>query len=85
MTMPISTMVPMAMAMPERATILASTPKTFMAAKQASTASGNSPETSAAPRRFSTSTSTTITVTKTSSLRARSSVPKVSSIKPDRS
>ena len=85
MTMPISTIVPMAMAMPERATMLASMPKTFIAAKQASTASGNSPETNTAPRKFITSASTTITVTSTSSLRARSSVPSVSSIKPERS
>ena len=65
--------------------MLASMPKIFIAAKQASTASGNSPETSMAPRRFITSANTTITVTSTSSLKARSSVPSVSSIKPDRS
>ena len=40
--MPMSTIVPMAMAMPDRATMLASTPKVFIAMKHISTASGSS-------------------------------------------
>ena len=43
---PMSTMVPMAMAMPDRATMLASIPNTFMATKTISTASGSRPATS---------------------------------------
>ena len=38
---PISTIVPIAIAMPDKATMFASTPKVFMAMKHINTASGN--------------------------------------------
>ena len=41
---PRSTMVPIAIAIPDRATILASTPKSFMAIKTSKIATGSSPE-----------------------------------------
>jgi hypothetical protein len=61
-TMPMSTMVPMAMAMPPRAMMLASTPVAFIAPKVPSTPRGSSPATSAEPRRLRSITSTTRTV-----------------------
>ncbi len=77
-TMPISTMVPMAMAIPERATMLASTPKSFMAMKHISTASGKSPEMRMELRRCATIKSTTMMVTRISSNNAAFNVPRVS-------
>ena len=84
-TTPISTMVPMAMAMPERATIFASTAKILMAMKHISTARGSSPEMSAALRKWATITRMTATVTRISSSRALSRVPRVSWMSPVRS
>ena len=46
-TIPISTMVPIAIAIPESATTLASTPATFIAIKQIKTAKGSSPASAA--------------------------------------
>ncbi len=78
MTIPISTMVPMAMAIPERATMLASTPNSFMAIKQTRTASGSMELINMELLRFTTRTITTMMVTSISSVRAVSSVPSVS-------
>ena len=85
MTMPMSTMVPMAMAMPDRATMLASTPKTFMAIKHISTANGSMAPIRTLPRRLPTISTTTRTVMSTSFRRAAPSVPRVSRISPERS
>ena len=77
-TIPISTMVPMAMAIPERATIFASTPNTFMAMKHMRTASGSNPEMSMELLRCMTMMRTTMMVTRISPARAELSVPSVS-------
>ena len=80
-----STMVPMAIAIPERATTLASTWEIFMAMKQISTARGRRPEIRNELRRWRTITSTTIMVMRISSASASLSVPRVSRMSPDRS
>ena len=73
-----STIVPMAMAMPDRATMLASTPNVFMAMKHISTASGSSALISNELRRCITITRITMIVTRISSISAVFSVPSVS-------
>ena len=82
---PMSTMVPMAMAMPERATMLASTPTRFMTTNTISTASGSTSETSSPPRRLPIIISTTMTVIRICRTRASLRVPRVSSMSPVRS
>ena len=78
---PTSTMVPMAMAIPDKATILASTLKKNMAIKTMSTATGSKPAISKEALRLKTMTTMTKMVIKISKLRASFRVPKVSSIK----
>ena len=73
-----STMVPMAIAMPESATTLASTPNNFMPMKENSTASGNTLDIRAAVRRCITSSTTTIRATMICWRTAFSSVSRVS-------
>ena len=85
MTTPMSTIVPIAIAIPESATTLASTPKCFIAMKHINTDSGNRPEIIPALRRCATISSTTSTVTRISSRSASLSVPSVSWINPVRS
>jgi len=80
MMMPMSTMVPMAMAMPESATMLASTLNCFIAMKHIRIATGSTAEISSELRKCRTITSTTITVTSTSSKSASLSVSSVSPI-----
>ncbi len=82
---PTSTMVPMAMAIPERATILASTPKSFMLIKTISTATGSNPDIRMEARRLNTITTITRMVTKISRVRASLRVPRVSWISSVRS
>ena len=82
---PTSTMVPMAMAMPESATMLASTPPVFMATKVMSTATGSRPATSRLPPRLRSITTITSTVMRISSRRASPRVSRVSWIRPVRS
>ncbi len=77
-TIPISTMVPMAMAIPDRDTMLASTPANFIAIKVINTATGSIPEIRMDVRKFSTITTITMMVINTSSESASSSVPSVS-------
>ena len=77
-TMPISTIVPIAIAIPDSATILASILKIRIAIKHISTAIGNSPLIKIELRRCITNAITTITVTSISSISAVSSVPSVS-------
>ena len=76
--MPISTIVPMAIAMPESATIFASTPIVFIAIKHINTARGKRPLISMEILKFITKTSTTMMVTKISSTSAAFNVPNVS-------
>ncbi len=76
--MPISTMVPMAIAIPDRATMLASTPNVFMAMNTIKTASGNNALMRMELRRCSTITRITMIVTRISSDSAVLSVPSVS-------
>ena len=78
---PISTIVPIAMAMPERATMLASTPKTFIATKQSKTARGSNPEIRIELLRCIIITSTTMMVISISRERAERRVPRVSYIR----
>ncbi|OPZ16142.1 MAG: hypothetical protein BWZ10_01533 [candidate division BRC1 bacterium ADurb.BinA364] len=85
MTMPMSTTVPMAMAMPERATTLASTPNSFIMMNALSTVSGSRLEISSELRKCIAMTSTTMMVIRISSRRANLSVPSVSWINPVRS
>ena len=80
-----STIVPMAMAIPDRATMLASTLNNFIAMNTISTATGKSPEISREALRLKTITIITKMVMRISILRASSSVCKVSCIKMDRS
>ena len=75
---PTSTMVPIAMAIPERATILASTLKNFIEIKTIKTATGNKPEMRMEARRLKTITIITSTVIRISNVRASLSVPRVS-------
>ena len=71
-------MVPIAIAIPDSATILASTPKTFIAIKQISIARGSSALINTELLRCNTRTITTIIVTSISSVRAVLNVPNVS-------
>ena len=75
---PISTIVPMAMAMPDSATMFASTPNSFIAMKHIRTASGSTAEIKIELRRCMTITITTMIVTRISSTSAVFSVPSVS-------
>ena len=84
-TIPTSTMTPMAMAIPDRATILASIEKNFIRMKVISTPMGRRLEIRKEALRFITSTITTRMLIKISWDRADSSVPSVSRISPDRS
>lgn len=78
MIIPISTIVPMAIAMPDSATIFASTPKVFIAIKHIRTAKGSRPLMRIELLRCTTKTMTTMIVTRISSVRAVFNVPKVS-------
>ncbi len=78
MMMPMSTIVPIAMAMPESATMFASTPVWRMPMKHMSTARGRSPEIRTELRRWRTITTTTMIVTRICWIRASLSVPSVS-------
>ena len=71
-------MVPIAMAIPERATILASTPKSFMAINTINTATGNKPEISTDALKLNTITIITKMVINISKVNASFRVPKVS-------
>ena len=71
-------MVPMAMAIPESATILASTPNIFMAMNTIKTATGSSPDISTEARRLKTIMMMTKMVISISKVSASLSVPKVS-------
>ena len=82
---PMSTIVPMAMAIPDSATMFASTPKTLIAMKAPRIASGRMAETRNDVARCPTITSTTSTVTSTSWEIAVLSVPSVSWMRPVRS
>ena len=62
--MPRSTMVPIAIPMPESATMLASTPNRRMQTNVKSTEKGSRLDTRSEPRRCRTITSTTTTVTR---------------------
>ncbi len=84
-TIPMSTIVPIAIAMPDSATTFASTRKSFMKMKVNSTAIGKSAEISTEERRCINMKSTTMIVTRISSPIAFLSVPSVSSISPARS
>jgi len=77
-TMPMSTIVPMAMAMPDRATMFASTPKCLIAMKHIRMANGSMPPISTLLRMCNTITITTISVTSTCCVNAVLSVPSVS-------
>ena len=77
-TTPTSTITPMAMAIPERATILASTPTIFMTMKVLMTANGSIPAMTTEARRLRTSISTTMIQISTSWVNASSRVPMVS-------
>ena len=80
-TIPKSTMVPMAIAIPDSATILASTRVYFIAMNTIRTATGNRAETNKAARMFPIITIITSTTTNNSSKSASSKVPRVSLIK----
>ncbi len=69
-TIPMSTIVPIAMAIPERATMLASTPKNFIAMKHIRTAIGSNPLIKMLLRRCITMRITTMIVIRISSLKA---------------
>ncbi|CAI8160282.1 MAG: Uncharacterised protein [Formosa sp. Hel3_A1_48] len=77
---PTSTIVPIAIAIPDNATILASTPKSFIAINTIKTATGKSPEISMEARRLNTIMIITRMVIKISKVNASLSVPKVSCI-----
>ena len=77
-TTPTSTITPMAMAIPDSATMLASTPVSFMMMKEASTASGSMVAMTTEARRLSTRMSTTMIQMSTSSVSELSNVPMVS-------
>jgi hypothetical protein len=78
MMIPMSTMVPMAMAIPASATTLASTPNTFMPMNVRSTASGSMALTTSDVRRCMSMMMTTMIVTRICWSRASFSVPSVS-------
>ena len=84
-TIPTSTITPMAMAIPERATILASTPNCRMVIKVISTPMGNRLEINRDARKLSTRMITTIMLMRISCESADSSVPRVSLMRPVRS
>ena len=71
-------MVPIAMAIPDKATILASTPKNFIATNTIKTATGNKPEINIEARKLNTITMITKIVIKISKVKASLSVPNVS-------
>ena len=75
---PTSTIVPIAIAIPDNATIFASTPKSFIAINTIRTATGNSPEISTEARRLNTIIIITKMVINISSVKASLSVPNVS-------
>ena len=75
---PTSTMVPIAMAIPDKATIFASTSNNFMAIKTINTATGNNPEIKIEARKLKTITIITKMVIKISKLKASFKVPNVS-------
>ena len=75
---PTSTMVPMAMAIPESATILASTPNSFMEMNTINTATGNRPEIRIEALRLNTMTTITKMVIRISRVSASFKVPNVS-------
>jgi len=77
-TTPISTIVPMAMAIPESATILASTPNNFILINTSSTATGNKLEIKSEALMLNTMTTTTKMVIRISRVRASCSVARVS-------
>ena len=78
---PTSTIVPMAIAIPDNATILASIPNAFMAINTINTASGNNPEIKIEALRLNTIMMITSMVIKISRASASFKVPKVSLIK----
>ena len=82
---PMSTIVPMAMAMPASDMMLASTPPTRIAPNASSTATGSVPATVRLLRMWSRNSRMTAAVIATSSHRAVVSVATVSSISPLRS
>ncbi len=84
-TMPTSTITPIAMAIPERATMLASTPNWRITIKVISTPTGSRLEIMIEARMFITSTNTTRILMSISCSRANSRVPRVSLISPVRS
>ena len=75
---PTSTIVPMAMAIPERATMLASTLNAFIAIKTIRTATGNKPEMRIEALKLRTITTITKIVIRISRVKASFNVPKVS-------
>ncbi len=84
-TMPMSDMVPTAMAMPDRETMLASMPKNFIAPNPMRTARGISEETRMPVRRLVSMRTMTMIVIRTSWLIAVLSVSSVSPIRAERS
>ena len=75
---PTSTIVPIAIAIPESATILASTPKSFIAINTINTATGSNPEIRTEARRLNTIMMITKMVINISKVNASLSVPNVS-------
>ena len=75
---PTSTIVPIAMAIPDKATMFASTLNSFIEIKTINTATGNSPEISTEALKLNTIIIITKMVIKISNVSASSSVPKVS-------
>ncbi len=84
-TTPTSTITPIAIAIPERATIFASTPKRRITINVIKTPIGKRLDIKNDARRFITKSKTTIMLIRISSVNASSSVPSVSLIKPVRS
>ena len=80
-TIPISTIVPIAIAIPDKATIFASTPKYRIAIKHIKTATGSDPATNNDDLKLSSIKITTIMVISICNPIASSKVPKVSLIK----
>ncbi len=83
--MPTSTITPMAIAIPERATILASTPNWRIVIKVISTPIGNKLDIKKEALKLNTKTMTTNILISNSNEMASSRVPRVSFIKPVRS
>ena len=75
---PTSTIVPIAIAIPDNATIFASTPKSFIAINTIKTATGNRPEINTEARKLNTIIIITKMVINISNVKASLSVPKVS-------